>query len=779
MDNIVNASGAPDMQGASNVPGQTPPEKSSGILKWLVILLAVAAIAIAGWFAYQKYTPDQKPKPQPTPPTTDEAPYTGEIFKPQTAMAQNFADYKEVKVNVSPKVKPYTVKTDFSNAQINKRIQYGFDNLSNNAKKLLAKNAFVVRPGFYDEFFQPYESQRYDMIPNFVTVDSMLHTYHLFFDHLLQKLEEQYLSAELKKLNAAMLNESLAQYDQLKGAEWENAAKRNLGFFAIGGKLLDSSSGIPQIVQNEVEKELDLINKHEGIAESPIMNIGADASQKLDTPQGPLSPEALKEDYSQYIPRGHYDKTESLKAYFKSMMWYGHLTFRFKNDDEIRSAALIALSLMKSENKKSWDKIYEPTNFFVGKSDDITFYQLSDVMDQIYGANPDLKTVARNKEKFAAFTASLKKLEPPQINSMPIFEETIQPDREKEILGFRFMGQRFTIDASVFQRLIYREVKENSKGIKRMLPKNLDIPAAMGSKQALTLLAEMGETDYANYSQNMDKMQKYIAGLKTDTWTQNLYWGWLYSLLPLTTEKSQGYPSFMTNLAWTAKELNTYLGSWTELKHDTILYAKQAYAELGGAGFDEETVDDRGYVEPNPYVYARLAGLLEMTKRGLVTREIISKDMADNLDKMQTLALSLKTISEKELNNEKITDDEYELIRSYGGQLEHFWYEVNREDMKDTTRATYLNENPAAIVADVATDPNGQVLEEATGKIFDIYVIAPIEGKLKLTKGAVYSQYEFTWPLNNRLTDKKWREILADKSRAPNLSNWTKMFIAE
>jgi hypothetical protein len=33
---------------------------------------------------------------------------------------------------------------------------------------------------------------------------------------------------------------------------------------------------------------------------------------------------------------------------------------------------------------------------------------------------------------------------------------------------------------------------------------------------------------------------------------------------------------------------------------------------------------------------------------------------------MEQLAMSLKTISEKELNNEKLTDEEYELIRSYG-----------------------------------------------------------------------------------------------------------------
>lgn len=51
------------------------------------------------------------------------------------------------------------------------------------------------------------------------------------------------------------------------------------------------------------------------------MNIGGSQGAVYDTPQGALGLEALKEDYSQYIPRGHYDKTDQLKAYFKSMMW--------------------------------------------------------------------------------------------------------------------------------------------------------------------------------------------------------------------------------------------------------------------------------------------------------------------------------------------------------------------------------------------------------------------------------------------------------------------------
>jgi len=738
---------------------------------WIIsgILGAVVIIALAVYFVLPKSGQDIIKK------TAED------IYKPAVAFASKFATYEEVPVNISPKIPAYSVSQNLSN--VTNASDFTF---SDAAKNLLVKNAFVVKPSYNNEFFPLYESNRYSHTPSFITTDSMVHNYHLMFDFLLKQLEEQKLAAELKQLNANMLSESLNQYNSLKGTEWENAAKRNVGFFAVGSKLLNSSVNIPSIVANEVNQELALIEAHQGIEKSPVMNIGGGQDTMIDTPQGPQSLEALKEDYSQYIPRGHYDKTEELKAYFKSMMWYGRLTFRMKSDDEVKSALLITLALNKENNQNSWNKIYEPVNFFVGKSDDITYYQFKDLAEKVYGTNATIQSVSSDKNKLTFFINETKTLEPPQINSMPIFNAAIQPDREKEIKGFRFMGQRFTIDAAIFQRLVTREVGPKGESCAnapfsdgRMLPKGLDIPSAMGSDEALNILKAQGETQHACYPENMSKMQTYLSGLPTENWTQNLYWGWLYQLRPLLDEKGNGYPSFMQNTAWVRKELNTFLGSWSQLKHDTILYAKQVYAESGAGGPEEK--DDRGYVEPNPYVYARLASLLKMTNEGLEMRGLLTASMKDNLGKMEQLAVSLKTISEKELNNEKLTDNEYELIRSFGGQLEHFWLKVNKDELafkQSTSQRDYLNENPAAIVADVATDPNGQVLKEGTGKISEIYVVVPIDGKLRIAKGGVYSYYEFTWPMSDRLTDKKWRELL-NSSQAPALPSWTDAFVAK
>jgi len=772
MDNQNFNQQMPETSQMSPIMPEPKPKKKFLIISG--ILGAVVIIALAVYFVLPKSGQEVIKK------TAED------IYKPAVAFASKFATYEEVPVNVSPKVPAYSVSQNLGN--VTNASDFTF---SDTAKSLLVKNAFVVKPSYNNEFFPLYESNRYSYIPNFVTTDSMLHNYHLMFDFLLKQLEEQKLVAELKQLNASMLSESLNQYNNLKGTEWENAAKRNVGFFAVGSKLLNPSVSIPSIVANEVNQELALIEAHQGIAKSPVMNIGGGEDIMIDTPQGPQPLEALKEDYSQYIPRGHYDKTEQLKVYFKSMMWYGRLTFRLKNDDEIKSGILITLALNKESNQASWNKIYEPVNFFVGKSDDITYYQFKDLVKQVYGDNATPQTASADKNKFTSFVDATKTLEPPQINSMPIFQASIQADREKEIKGFRFMGQRFTIDASIFQRLVYREVGDKTKSCQafkpeetgclsgaRCLPKGLDIPATMGSNEAKNILNGMGETKYACYPENMSKMNEYVLGLNTEIWTQNLYWGWLYQLRPLLDVKQSGYPTFMQNAAWLRKDLNTFLGSWSELKHDTILYAKQVYAELGGGG--PEKKDDRGYVEPNPYVYARLASLLKMTNEGLEIRGLLTPSMKDNLSKMEQLAMSLKTISEKELNNENLTDADYELIRSYGGQLEHFWLEINKDEpqYKELDQRNFLDQNPAAIIADVATDPNGQVLEEGTGKISEIYVVVPVDGKLRIAKGGVYSYYEFPWPMSDRLTDKKWREVL-NSGQAPELPSWTNAFTAK
>lgn len=629
---------------------------------------------------------------------------------------------------VTPSVESYRVAADLSN--IINLDKFYIEPDSEMVKKLV-QNGFVVTGSAGYEFFEIYEKNRYRKIPNFVTVDSLMHTYHLYFSHLLKNIELDYLVGGLFDLSAQMLENSLEQYEQLKGSEWECAALRNVAFFTIGAKLLDEDTSVDDAVKAVVVAELDKINRAEGMELSEITG--------------------AYEDYTQYIPRGYYEGNERLEAYFRAMMWYGRVHFEQDMEDLDRSALLITMALAEDvEAAGLWEAIYTVTTFFAGASDDLMVYEYAPLIQQVYGAAVGTKGLIGNEAAFAAFHQETAKLRAPQINSVPIGN-----GENNQILGFRFMGQRFTIDAAIMQNLIYDRVAGNSTDAKRMLPDVLDVPAALGSDAALSILEETGATEYAGYTENMNQLREALSVENTDLWNASLYASWLNTLRPLLTEKGTGYPVFMQNEAWTKKNLETFAGSFTELKHDTILYAKQVIAEMGG--YNVEDTDDRGYVEPEPLVYERFIYLAEMTAEGLKEYGMLSEVEEENLSRLVLIAEKLLTISNKELQDEVLTDEEYDFIKGYGGNIEHFWYEVVRDE-KDN----YINagDYPAAVVVDIATDPNGSVLEAATGNPSRIIVAVKVDGKIKLAQGSVYSFYQFEWPMDDRLTDTKWRQMM-------------------
>lgn len=628
---------------------------------------------------------------------------------------------------VVPCVGEYTVNADLSN--VDNLWQFY---LEEGQIEKLSQNGFVVCGDAGREFYEIYESNRYSLIPNFVTVDSMMHTYHLYFSYLLKNLEKGCLSDSIAQLSSRMLADSIDQYEKLKGSEWESAAKRNVAFFTVGAKLLDDSTAVNDAVADMVRYELDHIDQAKGVDESQITGIF--------------------EDYSQYKPRGYYEGDAGLEAYFKAMMWYGRMHFKQEEEDLDRSALLITKALEEdTQAYELWESVYAITSFFAGASDDLGICEYAPIMREVYGEGAKAEDFIGKEQAFLEFHEKTAGLAAPSINSIPIWD-----GEDNVIPGFRFMGQRFTIDASIMQKLIYSDVKGNSAGDKRMLPDVLDVPAALGSDAALGILKESGAADYQGYLENMEKLRKSFSEADDTLWSASLYAGWLNTLRPLLTVKGEGYPVFMQNEEWTKKNLECFAGSFTELKHDTVLYSKQVIAEMGG-GMDEEP-DDRGYVEPEPLVYKRFAALADETAQGLKRYGMLSEADEENLYRLSELAGRLQTISNKELEDKILTDEEYELIKGYGGNIEHFWYEVMKDESEDGIVSS--QECPAAVVVDIATDPNGAVLEAATGDPSTILVVVKVDGSLRIARGSVYSFYQFTQPLDDRLTDSKWRIMI-------------------
>ena len=703
------------------------------------------------------------PVPQTQTPQTPLATPTSYSPPPSGIYPPPFATYNEIAARLPQTFSGggYTLPVDLSQVQGMDQVE-----LSDAQRALLAQNGFAVTTpvaGEYREFYQIYESGRYGDQPMFITTDSVYHIYHLLFDKMLRDLETGNFIADIKSLTSTMLAATTAQYQSLKGTTLEDPALRNVAYFAVADKLLGLSDPMPAEANELTNAELALINAANSDAVSPIWD-------RPDLADGMK----LREDYTQYIPRGHYTRSEDLKMYFKAMMWYGRLTFRQVDDFETSRALLLVQALRSASAPDGtsavtlWENIYEPTVFIVGKADDLGYLEYGALSDQVFGANPNLNKFA-DPTLFAQFQEAAKALPPPQVNSMWVW---IQQDTQQVTKGFRFMGQRFTLDAYVFGQVIWRKVGTLDKP--RGLPKALDFFAAMGSDEAYSILKGLGEDQYANYDTQSTKVRTEVAALGTDSWTQNLYWSWLYSFQPLITPKGSAYPPFMQTQAWTRKDLQTALGSWTELKHDTILYAKQVMAEMGGGAPGEPP---HGYVEPDPEAYARLLALTQMTEDGLQSRNLLSDLTRSNLDNLISELKFLKDISERELAGEPITTDEYWHIQYWGGTLEQFT--LAAADIENGVGKPVLEDQKAALVADVATGTNDLntlvVLEEGVGQPTLIYVVLP-DSPWRVAVGAVYSYYEFSVPPSGRLTDEAWQAQVAAGTNPPQ-PDWTQMFV--
>lgn len=234
--------------------------------------------------------------------------------------------------------------------------------LSKDAERLLEKNGFVVVPTkAYKDMNDAYEAFRKDNLPIFLTTDSVLHTTHILFDYLLRTIEINHLISDLNQLTECMLKASIKGYETVEDKEVKKTLYSNIALFSVASRLLNERGAIPQYVKNVVEEEIGLINNHEGFKKSPVFG--------------------YLEDYSQYVPRGHYNVSEEFKSYFKAMMWYGRMGFYLSPSESLqitegltrqltRQALLIVRTLSDSriESKTAleiWERVNEPTTFFV------------------------------------------------------------------------------------------------------------------------------------------------------------------------------------------------------------------------------------------------------------------------------------------------------------------------------------------------------------------------------------------------------------------------------
>ncbi|MEA1944962.1 MAG: DUF3160 domain-containing protein, partial [Euryarchaeota archaeon] len=679
--------------------------------------------------------------------------------------------------------------------------------LKSDALNLLEENGFVVIDDPFnpkeEDIIQPYDTLKDNEVPIFVTTDSLLHLYHIQFDETLRQIEEREFYDLIWEISEKLLDDSIKSYKNSDG-ELKEASKRDAAYFSVGLSLLQPDPEqvcqsehewecddayfkkedlkqygfeVPSFVRGDVEAELKLIEEHSGFSQSPIF--------------------IYKEDYSQYVPRGHYTRSEKLKNYFRAFMWYGRMSMLLKGSDNVPADALIGIEdariqtmgacLIASEFAEDeslmdkWDRIYSVTAFYVGLSDDLGPYEYIDALNSIFGGSFDPNDL--NEETIGRLKAELAAYRSPAIyggTGACEIPPPFTPEQADQCLlntkGFRLMGQRFIPDSYMFTNLvgIYTDVYQGDKepftlvidGAGRPVrgfPRGLDVMALLGSDRSIELLDELDDSNYKEYDRQYDELKDEFDSFDYAEWNKNLYWSWLFALKPLLDCYGAGYPTFMQTDAWKDKELTTALASWAELRHDTILYAKQSYT-MAATAMPPEEKPVVGYVEPVPEFYNRLLALTRMTNNGLSDMDVLDGSAERRLESLESILERLVRISSKELENKELSEDDYDFIKNFGDRLDGVIADVDDKAKKTT------------IIADVHTDGNTmQVLEEGVGYV-DLIVVAyklP-DGRILVGAGPVMSYYEFKQPMDDRLTDERWRDLL--DTNPPQKPEWVSNF---
>lgn len=572
-------------------------------------------------------------------------------------------------------------------------------------KRKLTGNQMLLLTTGHDRIYTLYDSERYSCgadaeigfhaRPYLVTSDAALETFYAAFAALYATVEREELAGALEEF--ARQGAAVAREKRVS-PDVER-------FFHTGLLLLKPESAAR--VSAEARREAARVVAASGVQTSLF-------GEKLD--------------YGDFFIRGKYERDKDLQGYFRAIKWFQAFTFDLAKEEERRAAAEI-LAVASSPNvRPQLERIYALYRDMVGESRYLNPTNISEI----------------------APTGPLS----PAKAGLP-WITTLE--------SFRLMPSIYTLDAYIFDRLITHTNSADMVGSMpemRLLPKGLDIMAAFGSDEARQILInELKEGRFAGYERTLARVADEIRSYPRSDWDANLYQNWLDALAALVREPPASAPAFTRTKGWKRKQLNTALGSWVNLRYETIAVVEQVSAECGEGGYEQLDVGKpRGYVEPTPEFFLRLDqgfGKLAAQMERAVRDPALRKGVLTKIAGYRSHLRSLATIARKELDGKPLTDAEYAEILNIGGTIEHFIVQMGSLNAARDDNAI-RNPEPIRKIVDIQKNPmTGERLYEALGHVSEINVAVPFYGRRQIVKGPVYSYHEFT--SSEALDSAKWR----------------------
>jgi hypothetical protein len=648
-------------------------------------------------------------------------------------------------------------------------------------------------------------------LPVYISPDAILHAWHRSYVNMLEELEESSLSPALEKVLLGMRNQVSTLHTQSAGTPLQEGVLDADVFIAVANSLL---TGKIQYGFYSLEDQV-----------TPILA----AISNLQPATITLFGTNRQVDFSQFHVRGHYEASQRLARYFRAMMWCGLADFRFTgmtNDNSLRelSGAVAMHFLLKNSGQSAaWKQMDDIIQMFVGPPDCLNFSQLSDLLAAAGVSSPGS----------IGSTAILEYLRK-RIMSGSLGVQNIQgglawsplgPQQLRLPRSFAVMSRRFAVDAWAMNQCVYDRIWWDENGIPedcdkvmRRVPSAIDVAfSVFGNNATSPLITQrilntsgVDWRDGYPYQHNLAAVRQVVDLQQAAAWTNNIYQCWLACLRELSQPTlTPEYPDILRTRPWAMKTLSTQLASWTQLRHDTVLYAKQAYTANVLCSYPA------GFVEPRVNFWTsmrtmalRARSLLStLPKTGTFVFEpntpwdspltnslgTIWTNRVRFLDNFASNMTTLCEISTKELARQPLSSNEEFFIKSliedphgYGGTPKYSgWYPTL---FYENTRAAYSGMFSVVdmwdpLVTDVHTDPldpivgdPGCILHQAVGNVgLLIGAVNWAPDDACIYAGPVFSYYEFQLGPTTRRTDSEWKDSLK-AGDFPPLPEWTTDF---
>ena len=351
----------------------------------------------------------------------------------------------------------------------NKNTIYNKDivKLSGDSWKKLIENKFVFdSDNKYKEFFEIYKKNRNYNIPNFITVDSLLHTYNVYLWNLRTKIETNKLYGSFINFSENILPTINNYYDQLKETEMEKDIRALKAYFTVPLKIANRDYEVDNYIADVVEREILAIDGHkdERIIRPIFNEFASEYNESIDGQE-----ESQAGEYKKYESSKHkYEKIKPyydnykiykiafecgeetvLRDYYQILLWYRQIKFILEDEHLTKMALLMSYALKDSGLIEEYKRIDYVINYFLSSSH-LGPNEYITAISEIYGANEfDVNSVL-DKNNFERFVNRSKEL-------IVEYEKNIQKINKetKYNVSFRFIGMPHTYEEEIFDNMRY------------------------------------------------------------------------------------------------------------------------------------------------------------------------------------------------------------------------------------------------------------------------------------------------------------------------------------